>query len=68
MLYVADEIFLTGTAAEITPVRSVDHQPIGAGRRGSITRRLQDEFFGITEGRLPDRHGWLTPVPVMSKP
>jgi len=68
MLYVADEIFFTGTAAEITPVRSVDHQPIGAGRRGSITRRLQDEFFGITEGRLPDRHGWLTPVPVMSKP
>jgi len=68
MLYVADEIFLTGTAAEITPVRSVDHQPIGAGRRGPITRRLQDEFFGITEGRLPDRHGWLTPVPVMSKP
>ena len=68
MLYVADEIFLTGTAAEITPVRSVDHQPIGAGRRGPVTRRLQDEFFGITEGRLPDRHRWLTPVPVMSKP
>jgi len=68
MLYVADEIFFTGTAAEITPVRSVDHQPIGAGRRGPITRRLQDEFFGITEGRIPDRHGWLTPVPVMSKP
>jgi len=68
MLYVADEIFFTGTAAEITPVRSVDHQPIGAGRRGPVTRRLQDEFFGITEGRLPDRHRWLTPVPVMSKP
>jgi branched-chain amino acid aminotransferase len=68
MLYVADEIFFTGTAAEITPVRSVDRQPIGPGRRGPITRRLQDEFFGITEGRIPDRHGWLTPVPVMSRP
>lgn len=68
MLYIADEAFFTGTAAEITPVRSVDRQPIGPGRRGPITRRLQDEFFGITEGRLPDRHGWLTPVPVMSRP
>jgi branched-chain amino acid aminotransferase len=68
MLYVADEIFFTGTAAEITPVRSVDHQAIGPGRRGPITRRLQDEFFGITEGRIPDRHGWLTPVPVMTRP
>ena len=66
MLYVADEIFFTGTAAEITPVRSVDRQAVGPGRRGPITRRLQDEFFGITEGRLPDRHGWLTPVPVMT--
>ncbi|MDR7420544.1 MAG: branched-chain amino acid transaminase [Armatimonadota bacterium] len=63
LLYVADEVFFTGTAAEITPVRSVDRQPVGAGRRGPITQRLQDEFFGITEGRIPDRHGWLTPVP-----
>lgn len=68
MLYVADEVFFTGTAAEITPVRSVDKVPVGAGRRGPITRKLQDEFFGITEGRLPDRHGWLTPVPVMTRP
>ncbi len=68
MLYVADEVFFTGTAAEITPVRSVDKIPVGPGRRGPITRKLQDEFFGITEGRLPDRHGWLTPVPVMSRP
>jgi len=68
MLYVADEVFFTGTAAEITPVRSVDKVPVGSGRRGPITRRLQDEFFGITEGRIPDRHGWLTPVPVMTRP
>lgn len=62
MLYIADELFFTGTAAEITPIRSVDKQPIGAGRRGPITQRLQEEFFGITSGRLPDRHGWLTYV------
>ena len=62
MLYLADEVFFSGTAAEITPIRSVDGISIGEGRRGPITRRLQDEFFGITEGRLPDRHGWLTPV------
>lgn len=68
MLYIADEVFFSGTAAEITPVRSVDKVPVGSGRRGAITRRLQDEFFGITEGRIPDRHGWLTPVPVMTRP
>lgn len=62
MLYVADELFFTGTAAEISPIRSVDKQPIGSGSRGPITRRLQEEFFGITEGRIPDRHGWLTYV------
>jgi branched-chain amino acid aminotransferase len=62
MLYIADELFFTGTAAEISPIRSVDKQPIGSGSRGPITRRLQEEFFGITEGRIPDRHGWLTYV------
>jgi len=62
MLYLADEVFFSGTAAEITPIRSVDGIPIGEGKRGPITERLQDEFFGITAGRLPDRHGWLTPV------
>jgi len=62
LLYIADEVFFTGTAAEITPVRSIDKMPIGAGRRGPITERLQVEFFGITEGEIPDRHGWLTPV------
>ncbi len=58
-LYVADEAFFTGTSAEITPIRSVDRVPLGKGR-GPITSRLQAEFFGITEGRIPDRHGWLT--------
>ena len=62
-LYVADEVFFTGTAAEITPIRSVDHIPVGNGRRGPITERLQSEFFGLVDGSLPDRHGWLTPVP-----
>ncbi len=58
-LYVADEIFFTGTAAEVTPVKSVDRIRIGTGR-GPITKRIQDEFFGITEGKKPDRHHWLT--------
>lgn len=60
-LYVADEAFLTGTAAEITPIRSVDRVPVGAGR-GAITARLQEEFFGITSGKRVDRHDWLTHV------
>jgi len=61
-LYVADEIFFTGTAAEVTPIRSVDHIVIGAGRRGPITAKLQSEFFRIVSGEIPDRHHWLTPV------
>jgi branched-chain amino acid aminotransferase len=64
MLYIADEILLCGTAAEITPVRSVDRIPVGAGRPGPITRKLQSEYLGIVGGRIHDRHGWLTPVPV----
>jgi branched-chain amino acid aminotransferase len=63
-LYTADEVFFTGTAAEITPIRSVDRIPIGAGGRGPVTGRLQKEFFGITGGEIEDRHGWLTPVDV----
>lgn len=63
MLYIADEIFFTGTAAEITPVRSVDRIPVGSGRRGPITEQLQRAFFDIVEGRAEDRYGWLTPVP-----
>ena len=61
-LYLADEAFFTGTAAEITPIRSVDGIPVGEGKRGPITRRLQEEFFGIVRGEIPDRHGWLVPV------
>ncbi len=60
MLYLADEIFLTGTAVEISPVRSVDKIPVGKGGRGPVTARLQEEFFGILQGKIPDRHGWLT--------
>jgi branched-chain amino acid aminotransferase len=64
MLYIADEVFFTGTAAEISPVRTVDRIPVGSGRRGPVTERLQREFFGILEGKLEDRHGWLTAVRV----
>jgi branched-chain amino acid aminotransferase len=63
MLYLADEVFFCGTAAEITPLRSIDRIPVGTGKRGPITERLQQEFFALVEGRKPDRHGWLTPVP-----
>ena len=59
MLYIADEVFFSGTAAEITPIRSVDRIQIGAGKRGPITEKLQKEFFAIVEGRTPDRFGWL---------
>ena len=62
MLYMADEIFFTGTAAEVTPVRSVDRIVIGPGERGPITKQVQEEFFAITSGTKPDRHGWLTHV------
>lgn len=62
MLYLADEVFFTGTAAEITPVRSVDRAPIGNGARGPITAALQDRFFGLFDGRTADRWGWLSPI------
>jgi branched-chain amino acid aminotransferase len=58
-LYSADEIFMTGTAAEITPVRSVDRKAVGSGKPGPITRALQDAFFGLFDGRTEDRWGWL---------
>ena len=64
MLYIADEVFFTGTAVEITPVRSVDRIPVGAGQRGPITERLQKDFFDTVNGISPDTEGWLTPVPV----
>ncbi len=62
-LYIADEVFFTGTAAEVTPVRSIDHHVIGSGRRGPITERLQSAFFDVVH-RGEDPHGWLTMVPV----
>jgi len=62
LLYVADELFFTGTAAEITPIRSVDGVQIGGGQRGPLTTSLMTAFFDIVEGRVSDRHGWLTPV------
>jgi branched-chain amino acid aminotransferase len=61
-LYLADEAFFCGTAAEITPIRSVDGVALGSGKRGPVTTRLMEEFFGIVEGKILDRHGWLTPV------
>jgi branched-chain amino acid aminotransferase len=64
MLYVCDEVFFAGTAAEITPIRSVDKIQIGAGRRGPITSALQTAFFDYINGVVPDRHDWLTPVQI----
>jgi branched-chain amino acid aminotransferase len=64
MLYIASEVFMVGTAVEITPIRSIDKLKIGNGSRGPIVKKLQDEFFGLTSGAKPDRHNWLTPVGV----
>jgi branched-chain amino acid aminotransferase len=62
MLYLADEVFFTGTAAELTPVRSVDHIKVGAGKPGPITTHLQKAFLDIANGRAEDTFGWLTHV------
>jgi len=67
MLYIADEVFFTGTAAEVTPIRSVDKITVGKGEMGPITKSIQKEFYAIVRGEKPDRHGWLTPVPVGNK-
>ena len=61
-LYAADEVFMTGTAAEITPIRSIDRIPVGRACPGEITKRLLAEFRGLTSGEIEDRHGWLYPV------
>ena len=61
-LYLADEAFFTGSAAEITPIASIDRIPIGSGKRGPITQKLQERFFGILGGDEPDQFNWLTPV------
>ena len=61
-LYIADEVFFAGTAAEVTPVRSIDKQKVGAGKRGPITHALQEAFFDVINGDVPDTHGRLTYV------
>jgi branched-chain amino acid aminotransferase len=58
--YIADEMFLTGTAAEVTPIRELDHRPIGNGTRGPVTKTLQDAFFAIVAGRDSKYESWLT--------
>lgn len=64
LLYIADEVFFTGTAAEVTPISSVDRIIVGDGKAGPITQQLAEEFLGIANGLRPDRFGWLTPVNV----
>jgi len=66
MLYLADELFFTGTAAEVTPIRSVDRTTIGCGKRGPVTAAVQEAFFALVHGEMEDRWGWLEPVQVRS--
>jgi branched-chain amino acid aminotransferase len=66
-LYVADEAFFSGTAAELTPIRSVDRIQVGEGKPGPITRAIQEQYMGIATGKIPDRHGWLTRVPSQAR-
>jgi branched-chain amino acid aminotransferase len=61
-LYAAEEIFMTGTAAEVTPVRVVDHMTIGSGGCGPITRKIQDAFFGLFSGKTEDKWNWLRAI------
>ena len=63
MLYLADELFYTGTAVEVTPITSVDKIAVGMGTVGPVTKALQKAYFSEVRGEVPDRHGWLTPVP-----
>ncbi|HTX74808.1 MAG TPA: branched-chain amino acid transaminase [Terracidiphilus sp.] len=67
LLYISDEVFFTGTAAEVTPIRSIDRIVIGDGKPGEITKKIADEFFGIANGLKPDKFGWLTPVKVAAQ-
>src|SRR6202142_814508 len=67
MLYISDEVFFTGTAAEVTPIRSVDKISVGNGATGPITKAIQKEFYAIIRGEKSDRFNWLTPVAVGSK-
>ena len=66
MLYIADEVFFTGTAAEVSPIRSIDRILVADGKTGEITKKIADEFFAIANGLKPDRFGWLTPTKVNS--
>jgi branched-chain amino acid aminotransferase len=61
-LYLCDELFMCGTAAEVTPIRSIDGRQIGSGKAGPVTRRVQELYFGLFDGSTPDRRGWLEPV------
>ena len=61
-LYLCDELFMCGTAAEITPIRSVDGRQVGTGKPGPVTLRMQELFFGLFDGSTPDKHGWLEPL------
>jgi branched-chain amino acid aminotransferase len=61
-LYLCDELFMCGTAAEITPIRSVDGRQVGTGRPGAVTRRIQELFFGLFDGKTEDKYGWLEPL------
>jgi branched-chain amino acid aminotransferase len=63
LLYLADEVFFSGTAVEITPIRSIDRIRVGSGKRGPIAEALQQAFFSVTDGSAADEFGWLTPVP-----
>ena len=58
-LYLADEVFFTGTAAEVTPIRSIDHKTIGIGKRGPVAEKIQSTFFDIVEAKIEDKYGWL---------
>jgi branched-chain amino acid aminotransferase len=68
LLYIADEVFFTGTAAEVTPIRSVDKVKVGSGQRGPITEQIQKRFFEIVDGTAEDEFGWLTPVTGVREP
>jgi branched-chain amino acid aminotransferase len=61
-LYTADEVFFTGTATEVTPIRSVDRITVGEGKPGPVTKAVQQRFLGVAKGTEEDLHGWLTPV------
>ena len=68
LVYIADEVFFTGTAVEVTPVRSVDRIPVGSGHRGPITEKIQKRYFDIVDGKAKDEFGWLTPVSSVLEP